>query len=379
MTTLSEAARDLASAVESKMSAVGRTLRDLRDQVGATDAPEVETKADREHHQAFHDWLKNPTIGLKRLREAERELKIDTATLGTSLLGGAALPKALQVQIDAFARTVNPWLDPAICGSQTVGSSDFHAIVGLSDATSSRAAESGSRSQTSTPNFRDRAPAWGEYYAYAQAYKFAVDDIPQLENMLVTEIGSQIATGLANDIIAGSGSSGQVRGIVTQAPVTTIDAASPVRNANAIQYVPTLSIASPVTSPTIQDVENLLSTFAEKFLMDDSFAIMMRPSTFRSIMRFSDSKEAPYMMPRRPTLFGYPVRFTSAVAAVAPNAFPIIAGAWRRAYILVDRGNMEIVNDVVTQPGLHKWHVARRFGGTVLVNDSVKCIKCATS
>ena len=120
-------------------------------------------------------------------------------------------------------------------------------------------------------------------------------------------------------------------------------------------------------------------SFAEEYLAEPSFAIMMRPSTFRRIVRFANPSEAVFLMPRSPTLFGIPVRFTSAMPAVAANTFPIVAGCWKRGYSLVSRGNLSIIFDNITAPGSLKWHGQIRYGATVRNNDALKLFKAATS
>jgi HK97 family phage major capsid protein len=384
--SLQDNLRDFTSAVEHKMSGAARSIQNLRDEINSMQNPNmfpIESKLDREHHQEFREWLVKGDHAVKRLREVElevkREQKTDTVNIGTALQGGNMLPKILSTRVYAMARTVNPWLDPAILGAEPVNGSDYHEVLTLSEATSSRGGESATRSQTSTSNFRDIKPLGGEYYALTFASKESRDDVQRMENTLVSDAASQIGASLANDIFNGSGSSGQVKGFASATPVTTSDSASPMRAAAALQYVPTLSIGSPVSAPTIEDVENLFATFAEEYLLDDSFAVMMRPSTYRSILRFANPTEAPFNMPRNPTLFGIPVRFTSAMPAVTANAFPIAAGAWRRGYALASRGNLEIVRDQITTVGTIKFWVSQRFLGIPRDNNAIKLIKAAVS
>jgi HK97 family phage major capsid protein len=372
MNDLVSAVSEFASATEDKISQLATQQRKLAATVREfeTQTPQqIYTKAEREHHAVFQEYLGNIDLGQKRLREFERDTK--DVVLATNFLGGIALPKVLSDRIYSRAYTLCPWLDPQILGAQDVSSSDYRAPLGLADASAARVAETATRNATGTPNFRERAPAFAEYYALVSASDHAREDIPRLEDFMVQQGGDQIGAQLGADIHGGSGS-GQVLGFTTQTPVTTGDDASPMRNASALQYEP----AGAGPALTLRSVENLLSNFKEAYLLDPSFAFMMRPSVWRSLLTGGAVVDAAFLMPRNPSLYGFPVRLTSAMPAATTNTFCIAAGAWKQAYSLVARGPMVIiVNDNITTPGTIKWHIARRFGGTVLNNDAAKLTK----
>jgi HK97 family phage major capsid protein len=135
----------------------------------------------------------------------------------------------------------------------------------------------------------------------------------------------------------------------------------------------------------LSDIENLLAAFREEYLLDPSFCFMMRPSTWRSVFAagrtsVSGVVDAAFLMPRNPTLYGFPVRLTTAMPAVGTNTFPIVAGAWKRAYALCARSPMMVTIDAsITAPGLVKYRVRRRYGGTPRANDAAKLVKFAVS
>ena len=74
-------------------------------------------------------------------------------------------------------------------------------------------------------------------------------------------------------------------------------------------------------------------------------------------------------------LLGYPVETWEQMSDIGANNFPIGFGAWRRAYLLVDRVGLRITRDNVTNIGFVRFYVRRREGGIVLNNDAAKFIR----
>lgn len=377
MTNLANALSEFTGAAESKIASLADAQRNLRADLAAVATPvaaPIETKAEREYRAVFGAFLQNPTVHQTRLREASRDLK--DVSFATNAGGGFALPKAVNARIEGYARTLCPWMDPDLCGVQPVPSTDYRIPFAIAETSAARTTETGTRTQTGTSTMREVLPRWGEYYTYCQASEHAREDIVGIEDFIAREAATQLAAKLAADIVSGSGSSGQLQGFLTQTPVTTVDSASPLRNALALQYSPVASASPLGIAP--QDVALLLSEFNEAYLADGSFAIVMRASTWRSLV--ASSGEAPFTMPRNPTLYGYPVRFCGAMPALVENAFPIVAGAWKLAYALVAREPLRLVVDEnITSPGQVKWRIYGRFGGVPKDNNSAKALKLAAS
>jgi HK97 family phage major capsid protein len=318
------------------------------------------------------------------MQQCAGDLSRKDLSLAANASGGFAWPKQLADSIDRVASIANPWLADDVLGAVETSTGDYRVILGLSDVSSSRVSEVATRSATSTPAFRERTPVWGEYYAFATVSEHAREDIPNLEEFLVREFAAQLGASLAADIVAGTGSNGQILGFSSTTPVVTVDSASPQRNASALQYVPILGSTSPQRL-LLSDIENLLAAFREEYLLDPSFAFMMRPAVLRSLYAagrtgVSGVVDAAFLMPRNPTLYGFPVKLTTAMPAIAANAFPIVAGAWKRAYALCARSPMMVTIDAsITAPGLVKYRVRRRYGATPRANDAAKLVKFATS
>ena len=64
---------------------------------------------------------------------------------------------------------------------------------------------------------------------------------------------------------------------------------------------------------------------------------------------------------------------------IAANATPIAYGDWRRTYLGVDRLQLAIIRDDLTQAenGMVKFVGRRRFGGKVILGNAMRLLKCA--
>lgn len=77
-------------------------------------------------------------------------------------------------------------------------------------------------------------------------------------------------------------------------------------------------------------------------------------------------------------LVGYPVFTWEEMGnPTTVNAYPIAFGNWQRAYLLVNRVELMITQDQVTNPGYLRFYLRRRYGGMPLNNDAVKFLKVA--
>lgn len=381
MSTIEQAVQSWTCAVETKLrdfsqrqSKQAELLAEVKTVLEA--GRQSESKEDRDHRREFGAYLLDPASvsQLRRLREAQSEAKV--ISIGSDPNGGLAVPRTIQVAADVVAANLCPWMDPAVLGVQPIGP-DFRSVYAYGS-TVSRAAESDSRSATTTPTFRSVTPVHGEYYAIAQIYTHAYEDIQDVEAILATEFGRQLGAQLAADIWAGSGASGQIRGLTAVTPESSADDASPQRTEHALEYVPIVGNTSPLRVTT-DDVANLLGSFSEEYLLSPGFCLVMRPTTWRSLVMNDGGTDAPFTMPRNPTLFGYPVRFSGAMPALATNALPIVAGDFKRAYALGQRGPLRVLADPYTTKGSILWTATVRYAGSPLNTNAAKALKQATS
>lgn len=336
------------------------------------------------HH--FETWVRsgftdnNAKMAREKLKAKELELKTDTVTAGTALLGGNAVPKVISDQIERLVLKTSEVVEAI--GMKTVGTSDYHRVVTISGQAGAWAAELGSRSQGNAPNTRDIKPTQGELYAFLYATKESMMDMAfDVQSWLINDVAETHAVKLATSIYSGNGS-GQCTGMTNTAPVSTADYASPMRAAAAYQFVSHNGVDTSSPNKMTLDIfaaaiDNLAPAYrtGSKFAMNSvsqGYARRLKDSQGRYLWETSVQAGQPNM------LFGYPViTWEDLGTATTVDALVGAFGNWPRSYELVARGPLEVVVDNITTIGTTKFWISRRFGGIPCNNDALKFVKNA--
>jgi len=308
------------------------------------------------------------------------ELKADTVTSGTALLGGNAVPKVIADQVDNLILKTSGVVEAI--GPKSVGTSDYNKVISISGQSGAWAAELGSRSQGNAPNTRNIKPTQGELYAYLFASKESLQDLMfDVVNWLVNDVAESHAVKLATSIYSGNGS-GQCTGMTNTAPVATADYASPMRAAAAYQFVSHSGIdTSSPNRVTLDILQAAIAALAPGYRSGAKFA--MNTFTQGYVRRLKDTTGQylwqPAVQAGQPDmLFGYPVFVWEDLAnGNTVDGLCAAFGNWPRAYELVNRGPLEIVTDNITTVGTTKFWVSRRWGGIPSNNDAIKFVKNA--
>jgi HK97 family phage major capsid protein len=331
----------------------------------------------REHKSRFLDWIRQPSDAhvMARLAEAQNELAQKDVSIGTPSAGGYAVPKEIEAQIEARARTLNPWR--SLVDVASAGSSDIHALVDMSDNTSGWSSETGSRSATGTPTLRDRQPTGGELYALLSATNWSLEDMFfNVEQWLVDDSSKDFAVQEATAIVSGNGSNRPTG--FTNAVSTSSDSASPMRAAGTVQYV--TSSHSPNTVIDIDSLITLKSTLADEYRVEaDRCAFVMRTATWDQLAKSKASTAGTYhrdpFAPPPESILGYRLVVTDSMPAQGSATYPVAFGNWRRGYFLRDRGPLRITVDQVSTPGFTRFYIRRRVYGAVKNNDAIKLLR----
>jgi HK97 family phage major capsid protein len=299
--------------------------------------------------------------------------------IGTPSSGGYAVPEEISSQIDALLLKRSDVLN--YVNVVQVGSSDYKELISIHGGNSGWVGETGTRTATGTPDLRERAPTWGELYAYPRVSEWALQDIFfSVENWLVNDVTDGMGKNLEAAIWNGDGSS-KPTGMINQAPVSTADHASPLRHASAFQYVPGLVNSPAAFGPDA--VIDLVYKLNRSYRPGSSFAA--NTVTQGAMRKFKnaggDYLWQPSLQAGQPDrLLGYPVfTFENMADYTSGNGLAVGFGDWRRAYTLAYRRELAITSEGVTTPGYIKFYIRRRYGGIVTNNDCLKLLKISTS
>lgn len=347
----------------------------------------VQDKIRDKHLEVFLKWVRSggrDNVAMQEYKDlVSKSAEYKDVTIGTNLAGGFALPEQIGREVEKLILKFSDIVGEV--KNIQVGTSDYKELVSIFGGNSDWAAETDTRNASNTPNLRERAPTWGELYAYPKASNFALEDIFfNVVEWLVNDIADGQAVALSQAIFNGNGSA-RPTGMTNTAPVSTDDYASPLRAAAAFEYVPLTAPSSPFTSSglTADTLIDLQTTLRRGYQPNAKFA--MNSVTRGHVRKMKDSNGQylwqPSLQAGSPDmLLGKPVIIWEEMGnPTTGNALAVAYGDFRRAYLLCSRSGLAVTQEGFTQPGYTKFYVRRRYGGCPLNNDAVKFGKVAVS
>lgn len=289
-------------------------------------------------------------------------------TAGAS--GEFLLPEVIRAEVETMEQLLSPvrQLIPVV----NITTNDFKAVVDILGTGSGWVGETDTRSITGTPQLRQRAPTMGELYARPEATQWAAMDLASVDSWLSRSVAEEFAKEEGLAVISGDGSN-KPTGFLNTAPLVTADGASPLRDAEALQFV-----AAPSPDDITEHVISLIYTLNSAYRQGASFT--MNSQILSQIRRAKDSNGQYLWQPS--LIAGEPstiVGFRFVVWEDMPTGpdsplttTPIAFGNWGRGYLLVQRTDVRVIRDEITNPGFIRWYFFRREGGIILNNDAIK-------
>lgn len=341
---------------------------------------EGESREQAEYRGAFLDWMRAPTdTGLQqKAANAYRkaiETKATQAVTSTGSAGGFALPEIIEREIARLSVDISPIRQ--IATVRMVGSPDYKELFDINGAGFEWVGETGTRSQTDTPDLAEVAPTFGTASAKPQASEESLDDLFfDVENWLTMSAAEAIAQGEGAAFVSGNGTN-KPTGFLTGTPVSTADSS---RAFGVLQYVASgQAAAMPTSLDTLYDV-----VYALRARYRNNARWLTSKLVLASMRKYKDADNnylwQPSLIVGQPSTFmGYAVNEAEDMPAVAANAFPVAFGDFREGYLIADRVGMRITRDEITTPGFVKFYVRKRVGGKIRNSEAIKLLKIATS
>lgn len=349
----------------------------------------VQDKIRSEHKDLFMRWLRSggkdhtAEEEYRNLAKKAAEMKVSVVVLATDASGGFGLPEEISRSVDQLVLAQSEIL--ANVKNVQVGTSDYKELISINEATSGWATEVASRTATNTPVLRQRTPTWGELYALPAASNWSLEDIFfSVEAWLTQNVSDQFAQAIDLAIYSGSGS-GRPTGLVNTVPTTNNDYGSPMRSAEALEYIPLTSPSSPHTSSgvTADSLIDLVNLLRQPYHNGAKFA--MNRATRGHVRKLKDTNGQYLWQPSFQAglpdmLLGYPIFvFENLGGATTANAYPVMFGNFMRGYTFVTRQGTSILRDPYSTKGTTFFYVAKRCGGILTNNDAIKVLKVAVS
>ena len=329
-----------------------------------------------EHRELFYKMLQSGG----RHGQAEKLLQAQEKVVATyseakrvDLTAGAAgeflLPEVIRAEVETMEQTISPvrQLIPVV----NITTNDFKQVVDTRGTGSGWVGEADVRSVTGTPSIRSRAPTMGELYARPEATQWAAMDLNSVDSWLGRSVADEFAKQEGLAVISGDGTN-KPTGFLDTAPDTTADEASPLRDADTLEFV-----ASPSPDDITEHLLSLIYKLQTGYRQGAAFTL--NSVTLGLVRRAKDSNgqylwEPSLVAGQPPTIGGFAfVAWEQMDAAGAsPKLNPIAYGNWARGYLLVQRADIRVIRDEITNPGFIRWYFFRREGGIILNNDAIK-------
>jgi HK97 family phage major capsid protein len=328
-----------------------------------------------EHRDVFYQMLRSGGRGDslakcldvqdRVIAQVKQEKRVD---LTTGASGEFLLPEIIRAEVETFEQKMSPvrQLIPVV----NIASNDFKQNVDILGLGSGWVGETDARAVTGTPQLRQRAPSMGELYARPEATQWAALDLASVDGWLSRSVAEEFTKQEGIAVISGDGTN-KPTGFLNTTPVATADDASPLRSAEALQFV-----APPSPDDITEHVISLIYTLQSGYRAGAAFT--MNSNTLSQIRRAKTSRgdylwQPSFIAGEPPRIAGYPfVVWEDMPDAASPNNFPIAFGNWGRGYLLVQRSEVRVIRDEVTNPGFIRWYFFRREGGIILNNDAIK-------
>lgn len=359
--------------------------------MGGRDGEQTTREADA-YKQAFLSWVRNPSDPERRTALQQRykdlcrvetradndgfETRATQTVTSTGSAGGFALPEVIERQIARLSVDISPIRQIAMV--RTVGSPDYKELFDVNGAAFEWVGETGTRSQTDTPDLAEVAPTFGMASAKPQASEESLDDLFfDVENWLISSAAEAIAQGEGAAFVSGSGTNRPTGFLAGPTPVATVDAS---RAFGTLQYIASGQAAA---LPTSADVfYDMVYALRQRYRANARW--VTSKLLLAALRKYKDSQNQylwqPSLQAGQPATFlGYGITEAEDMPAVAANAFPLAFGDFREGYLIADRVGMRITRDEITAPGFVKFYVRRRVGGKLRNTQAIKLLKVAAS
>lgn len=353
---------------------------------GNADGGENETKAQRDHRDAFVNLLRTPNspeakAALEQAEKAagaEAKAKVEAGerkavTTTTDSSGGHAVPEVISRRIERELSEVSPLRN--YVDVQQAGSKDFKILVDVRGTGYGWVGETDNRDETGTSGLEEVAPDFGMIYAYPKASEESLDDMFfDVENWLIMSILEAFAEGEENAIINGNGVK-KPTGILNGVPTEQQDGDRPF---GTFEYVRSRGAAG-FAADNPQDAFRDMATKLKKGYRRNA-SWLMNKLTVGEVMKFKDADGRylwqPSLILDQPDRFlAYPLIESEEMPDIAANDFPVAFGDLKAAYVLCDLVGFRLTRDEVTTPGFVKWYARRRLGGKPKKTEALKLMK----
>ena len=260
----------------------------------------------------------------------------------------------------------------------TIGTDRLEGPIDNDESDAAWVGETGTRSQTDTPQIGKWEIPVHELYAYPKVtQKLLEDAMIDVEAWLADKSVNKFSR-KENAAFANGTGLLQPKGILAY---DFVDTADDTRAWGSFQFVKSGANGAFAASNPADKLIDLI--FEVKAAYRQRAAFLMARRTMAAVRKLKDGQDN-YLVDLRlrdgalvESIFGFPVTDGEDMPAMAANSLSLLFGDFAEAYTIVDRLGVSVVRDNITQPGFVKYHMRKRVGGGAVNFEAVKALKFA--
>lgn len=347
----------------------------LRHQLkGRLAPPAITVEQYRDYRKMFFDYCRLGDAALNSWGDAERK----AMSVGVDPDGGYLVPRDTSGRMIVKIYETSPIRQ--IASVQQISTDALTGPNDLGEVSGGWVSETGTRSESTTPNVGEWRIPVEEVYALPKASQKLLDDAAvDVEAWLIRKGGDKLGRLQNTAFVTGNGV-GKPRGFASYTTAATADGS---RAWGTPEHVATGTNGSFGTAPNGSDK---LIDLVHKLKADlrQGARFVMPKVTVGAVRQLKANNEyiwLPSMDATKPsTLLGYPVTEAEDMAAyTTTDALGIAFGNFVEGYQIVDRTGMRLIRDHLTSKPWVLFYLWERVGGDVLNFDAIKFLKFGTS
>jgi HK97 family phage major capsid protein len=341
-------------------------LKKARPALGGGDASSLEVL---EHKAAFETYIRRGDDGGLRALE-EKAFSTAVATDG-----GYLVPNETDTEIGRRLSVVSP-----IRGLATVRQVSGHVLkkpFALAGLATGWVAETGARTETTTPSLAELSFETMELYAMPAATQGLLDDAAvDIESWIASEVDIAFGEQEGTAFVTGNGTN-RPKGFLAYTNV-----ANASWSWGNIGYLAT-GVAGGFAASGPGDIL-IDAAYALKAGHRQNAHYIMNRTTQAAVRKFKDAQgnylwQPPSAVGQPATLMGFPVTEAEEMPDIASNAFAIAVGDFRAGYLVVDRMGVRVLRDPYSAKPYVLFYTTKRVGGGVQNFEAIKLVKFGTS
>lgn len=311
-----------------------------------------------EYRKAFNNYLRKGMDG------GLEELHTKALSVGSDPDGGYLVTPTMSGRITKLIEEASPLR--ALASIETISSDSLEIIEDADSAVSGWTTETGSVSDTTTPQVGKKVISVHELYAQPKATQKLVDDSAiDIESWIAEKVAASFARQESDAFINGNGTA-KPRGILTYTAGT---------DWGKIEQIESGSNGAVTADSLVELYYSLKEGYASRG------TFLMNRSVLQSVRLLKESTTGQYLWQpglaagTPDTLLGVPVATSSDMPVATTGSLSVALADFSSAYLIVDRVGVRTLRDPYTDKPFVKFYTTKRVGGDVVNFEAIKLLK----